>query len=388
MGYAAKRYEMGYEIGEKDQYQGVYSGMKSGIILHDYLATFGGAELLVHKMAETLHDFDICFGFIDRRTNQELQFNYSAVYSLRPPVRNANAVARTLMLSSAFKARTSFLKEYKTVIYSGTLAPLAAHNHPIGKNIYYCHTIPRFAYDLEQFYRSKLPFCLRPFLSLLALWQRKVYSEALRQMDVVLANSVNVQKRLKKYLDLDSVIVYPPCDTTSYKWLSEGGYYLSTARLEDYKRVDLIINAFLEMPDKELIVTSEGSKTESLQKMARNAKNIKFTGWLDKDKLVELVGRSIATIYLPIDEDFGISPVESMAAGKPVIGVQEGGLLETVVHNQTGILIPSSPSVEDLKNAIKDISPAKAIAMRGECERRAKLFSENIFESYFKSIKW
>ena len=102
-------------------------------------------------------------------------------------------------------------------------------------------------------------------------------------------------------------------------------------------------------------------------------------GWTSEEELLKLMGNAIASIYIPLDEDFGISPVESMAAGKPVIGVREGGLLETVVHGETGFLIPSNPSEEDLIEAVQKMGPETAGTMRRPCETRARQFDKKIF---------
>ena len=133
-------------------------------------------------------------------------------------------------------------------------------------------------------------------------------------MDVIIANSKNVQTRIKKYLNLDSIIIHPPVDVDRYNWIDQKDYYLSTARLEPYKRVESIVLAFMQMPEKKLIVASGGSDHRRLEGMAADYPNITFTGWCTDEQLSKLIGETIATLYFPMDEDFGMSPVESMAA--------------------------------------------------------------------------
>ncbi|MBN2702197.1 MAG: glycosyltransferase, partial [Methylothermaceae bacterium] len=113
--------------------------------------------------------------------------------------------------------------------------------------------------------------------------------------------------------------------------------------------------------------------------LAEGASNIQFVGWVDDEGLRCLIGRAVATIYLPRDEDFGMSPVESMAAGKPVIGVAEGGVLETVVDGKTGILLPPDPSPEAVCQAVKRLGPVRARTMREACEIRARRFDRQVF---------
>lgn len=145
------------------------------------------------------------------------------------------------------------------------------------------------------------------------------------------------------------------------------------------KRVDLIVSAFKKMPDKKLIVASGGSELEHLQHLASNAPNITFTGWIDHEELVRLMGNAIATIYMPKDEDFGISPVESMAAGKPVIGVNEGGVMETVMDGETGTLIAAK--VGKIVREVDALNPKSAAAMQKKCETVAQKFNTDFFLS-------
>ena len=210
---------------------------------------------------------------------------------------------------------------------------------------------------------------------------QRLYENAIRKMDIILADSKNVQNRIHKFLGLESTVVYPPCDVDRFCWISQGDYYLSTARLTPYKRVDTIIQSFTKLPQKRLVITSTGPDEKRLKQLAEGFDNIQFTGDLNDKELKNLIGNAIATIYVPIDEDFGMSPVESMAAGKPVIGSGEGGLLETVVHGHTGWLLSPNPSVEELTQILNTVNPKLARSMRTDCENRAKIFcTENFIE--------
>ncbi|NCA22469.1 MAG: glycosyltransferase, partial [Crocinitomicaceae bacterium] len=151
------------------------------------------------------------------------------------------------------------------------------------------------------------------------------------------------------------------------------------------KRVDLIIEAFMNMPEKKLVVASGGSQLNFLRAMAGQSKNIYFLDWVCEEKLIELIGNSLASIYIPLDEDFGMSAVESMSAGKPVIGVAEGGLMESVIDGVTGILLPKNPQVEDICAAVHAMTKSMALSMRGSCEDRANYFSEANFISQIES---
>lgn len=268
---------------------------------------------------------------------------------------------------------------YDGCLFSGVYAPLALRSIHASRNLYYCHTPPRFVYDLRQYYSRNSTFWLRPALALFRHVTRITYENSVKGMDSIIANSNNVARRLKRFLGQDAAVIHPPVDLEHYYWNVAGDYYLSTARLEPYKRVDRIIEAFRQMPEKRLIVMSSGSEESRLRDLAQGAANIEFTGWCSEQKKAELLAKCIATIYIPMDEDFGISPVESMAAGKPVIGVAEGGLLETVQPNKTGVLIPEEPTPNTIIHAVGQLNRDSAEKMRSSCESRAQQFGTSRF---------
>jgi glycosyltransferase involved in cell wall biosynthesis len=345
------------------------------LVLHDSFAFKGGGERLVHTLCQGL-DLDLAFG---SRSDQSYDLANVPGKCIDLKLQSELWGWRTVKRVYGFRRRTRFLNHYETVIYSGQDAPLAVCNHLEGKNIYYCHTPPRSLYDLKD-YRLK---SLSPAQALnhraFNLFFQPLYESALLKMDVIVANSVNIQNRVKQFLGMDSVVVHPPCDTENFHWLGQEDYYLSFARLDPLKRVDVIVKAFMQMPDKRLVVASTGPELATLKKLAEGKKNIIFAGPVDDNQLKNLVGNAIATLYIPREEDFGMSPVESMAAGKPVLGVAEGGLLETVVPGETGVLVQGNPSPEDIIDAVHELHPEQALAMRLACEQRAKQFGRELF---------
>jgi len=361
------------------------------IILHDYFESLEGGGRLSSILAQNL-PADLAYGFarpghpflnpflnpsppFERKIKQYHLHAYTAI-----------PLWRQFKLARTFARCTSFLKNYDTVIYSGFYTPLAVHHHPARCNILYCHTPPRFIYDQRDFYLKRLPFGLRPALQAFINYLQPRYENAITQMDTLIANSENVRRRIQYYLNQEAIVVYPPCDTARFIWRGQDNYYLSMGRLDPLKRVDLIIQAFLKMPDKRLIITSGGSEQQQLQKLAKNAPHIQFTGWLDDAQLADLVGHAIATVYLPKNEDFGMSPLESMAAGKPVIGVAEGGLLETIVPDETGILLEPSLNLDAICQAVEMITPQKALNMRWACEEQAQRFRIDVFMEKMRRI--
>ena len=314
--------------------------MNISAILYDYMQVKGGAESVTLTLCNEIPHMDLVTAFMSPEAFPEAPIEEERIKTLVSPTTRPGWLV--LKSALAFEHKTQFLEDYETLIFSGSVAPLAVKHSRAEKNIYYCHTPPRFIYDLKDYYLDAATRLQRPALRALIAYLQPRYEDAIGKMDKVFANSKNVQGRLRRYLGVDAEVLYPPVDTGRFKWLSYGDYFLSTARLEPLKRVDLIVQAFKQMPKQKLIVTSGGSQLETLKKLADGAPNIEFTGWVTEKRLAELVGHCKATIYIPKDEDYGMSPVESIAAGKPVIGVYDGGLCESVVDGVDGVLLDSA----------------------------------------------
>ncbi len=354
------------------------------LILHDYYEAADGGGKLCSVLAQHL-PAHLGYGFA-RLPHPFVQG--SSQNSHEHDLKQGSAIPlwRQFKLARAFQQHTQFIKTYDTVIYSGFYTPLAVHQHRQGYNLYYCHTPPRFIYDQRDFYLQQLPRVLRPALQAFIDYLQPRYETAVAQMDKIVTNSENVQRRIQKYLGKTARVVYPPCDTENFIWQGQGDYYLSTARLDPLKRVESIVRAFLTLPDKKLIVASGGAQLAYLKQLAANAPNIQFTGWLSEQALHNLVGHALAVLYVAKEEDFGMSPVEAMAAGKPVIGVAEGGLLETILPERTGLLLPPDFTPQQLAVAVQYLTPARALAMREACVSQAQTFNTSRFIEQMRAL--
>ncbi|MCX7553948.1 glycosyltransferase [Marinicella sp. S1101] len=354
---------------------------KNTLVIHDLFQIKGGGERLVSILCQQL-GADLLTGHIGQQTFQLDQ--------LLGHVTDLNAMGnisgiKTWRLARAFKHHTP-QSNHQNVIYSGVAAPLAIKHHLQAQNIFYCHTPPRFVYDKRDHYQKQLNFLKKPVFKTLINWFQPQYEQAVSQMDHVLTNSKYVQNRIKKHLNIESTVVYPPCDTESFKWRSDGDYFLSLARHDTLKRIDVIIEAFKAMPDKKLVVASGGEMTAELKQAAAGYDNIVFTGWLSDVSLLKLLGECLATIYIPEDEDFGMSPVESMSAGKAVLCSDHGGLLESVIHGETGFHIDNNNLKSSLIEQVKQFNSNQAQAMRTACEQRAASFDTQHFMDNFKKF--
>jgi len=352
--------------------------MRKGIVLHDAFQVRGGGERVALALCDGL-GLDLAYGYRSSPAAITLAEPGAQLIDLQSWGRLNLPLLGTAGQMLSFRYRTKFLRDYQTVVYSGVTAPLAVRNHVRGKNILYCHTPPRFMYDLREHYFSTLPLWRRIVLRAHIAALQPLYEDAVRAMNVIVANSRAVQHRIQRYLGLPSQIVYPPCDLELFRWRGQQNYYLSTARLDPLKRIDRIVAAFTRMPDKQLLIASEGPQEQRLKALAKGSDNIRITGWINDEKLGEVIGNAIATIYVPQEEDFGISPLESMAAGKPVIATAAGGILETVIDGVTGVFVPADPTPEHIVDAVCALTPQAAYAMRGACEQQAAKFGRQIF---------
>ena len=359
----------------------------SHYVLYDYLQVSGGAERLSIDLTQGLPGYQLVVSRVFEQARYLAAEQALGAEGLRClGSASTGALPRVAEALACFTTRTGFLRDAQTVIYSGLYAPLAVHNQISGKRIYYCHTPPRYIYDWRERYLKRFAAPLRPLAVVAFGALQRRYEDALAQMDCVISNSENVRQRLRLHVGLESQVIHPPVDTERFIWTEQGDYFVSLARLEAHKRVDTIIQAFLGLPDQHLVIASGGRDEPRLRQMAAGAPNIRFTGWQDEASLRACVGGARAAIYVPTDEDFGMSPVEAMAAGKPVIGVREGGLLETVLDGETGLLLASELNVASLREAIGTLSPARALAMRGACEWQAQKFSKRTFVERMEAV--
>lgn len=360
--------------------------MKKTIILHDTFLYKWGWERLIMMMWKALKA-DIASGFFSSGSfdlrKEWFQWKMISVSS-----EIFKKWFRHLKLKWAFLFNTSFLSEYDNIIFSWDCISAQRNCRSDAKKIYYCHTPPRYIYDLHELYLKKVPFVLKPAFKIFCFIFKIMYERDVKSMDLVLTNSINTKTRIKKFLWIDSTVLYPPVDLEKFKFISQKDYYLSFARLSDAKRVDKIVEAFKIMTDKKLVVIywENDPQRQKIFDLAKDAKNIEFITLPWNVWFTDYVWNSIATIYIPIDEDFGMSPVESMAAGKPVIWVNDGWLKESIIDGKTGILIDAEAKVEDIVNAVQTLTPEKSLEMKLDCESRAWDFSLQVFDREINNI--
>ncbi len=366
-------------------------------ILHDAFLYRGGWERLVTLMAKSL-DADLIAWFFSEGSFDPRELGFTGnIIPLGKPVFKKGI--RHIVLKWRFFWKANILSQYDIVIFSGDCLGAIRHLWD-AKWVYYCHTPPRYLYDFRSQYLLKLPFFVRPFFAIAFSYFASVYEKNLSKFSQIFTNSRNVQQRLVHFTGFSSEIIYPPTDTdffspkNSFQNLqtpfAAKDYFYSWARLSPPKRVDIIVEAFMKMPEKNLVLSygkNDPMKDEILKKI-QGKKNIFAIEAPSDDILLSLIQSAVGSIYIPVDEDFGMSPVESMACGTPVIGVNEGWLLETVIDGETGKLIEiknKHAGVQSLQTVVEMTHSDEWKAMSDHCRERAQDFSLEKFQEKLQS---
>lgn len=244
------------------------------------------------------------------------------------------------------------------------------------KHICYCHSPMRYAWDWKNEYLREMP----KFMQILAnsiLRKVRMWDQlAAKRVDTYFANSKTVAQRIEKYYRRESKILFPPVEVLKFDWRKpREEFFFIISALQAFKRIDLAIEAFRKsgLPLK---IAGTGSEKSNLKALAKDAPNIEFLGRVSDSEAQELFETCRAFVF-PGEDDFGITPVEAMAAGSPVIAYGRGGVTETVVEGETGIFF-LEPSAESLLSAIDQFEQMKFSAEA--CRKRADLFAKEKFE--------
>jgi glycosyltransferase involved in cell wall biosynthesis len=230
------------------------------------------------------------------------------------------------------------LRGYDLVISNKSAFCLGVRTPPETSHVCYCLTPTRFVWDFDTYVNREqvggaAQRLVQPFLGWLRRWERA----AAEKVDAFVAISNEVKARIQRFYDQESTVIHPPVDTRRFATASparrQGDYFLIVSRLIPYKRIDLAVRAF-EQLGLPLWIAGDGRDRASLEAMA--GRNVRFLGRVPDGELGRLLADCRAFVF-PGLEDFGIAPVEAMAAGKPVIAYAGGGALDTIVEGITGV---------------------------------------------------
>lgn len=354
-------------------------------LVHDFLNQYGGAERVLEAIHE-LYPHSTVYTSLYDLNKLPLRMRRWDIKAFRLP-RFPLAKTYTFFYPLLFEGLD--LSDYDLVISSSASFAKGVLTKPETLHISYIHTPPRFLYHYPtEVSRRKLWF-LRPILApldnLLRIWD---YSAAQRPGFLV-TNSKETARRIKKFYGREATVIYPPVSLRASYFRAKRGkmmqsrdkesYFLIVSRLASYKRIDLAIKACgrLNLPLK---IVGTGREERRLKRMA--GPTVEFLGFVPDEKLPELYRNCQAFIF-PGMEDSGITPVEAMFFGKPVIALGQGGALETVIEGKTGKFFEQE-TVDSLVEALETFNPKDYKAK--DCIAQAKKFSKERFQKEFKAF--
>jgi glycosyltransferase involved in cell wall biosynthesis len=354
-------------------------GKTRGLIIHDYFENFGGGERVIKVLYDS-KSFDLIYGFEKDNIIKKIGLNRKSL-NLNPT--NQPILLKKILLKKNFK-KMQLKKNYNTCIISGNYSVFSNLKN-CRKKIFYCHSLPKIFFEYDKFYKSNN--IIKKTINLVLQKKfKKEYIKKVKTMDVILCNSLNTKKKIQKFINLKAKVVYPPIEINKFKWISQKKYFVSNNRHEIGKNLDKIINTFKEFPNLKIYLTSTGSQTNYLKKIANNYKNIIFTGFLNEKKYAELIGNCAAIINVTSSEDFGMAALEGLSAGKPAIVINDGGYLETIKNNYNGIVLNYKNLEKQLTKLLKNINFKRLLSMKFNCEKSVKHYSSTKFIKNINSI--
>ncbi|MBI5754372.1 glycosyltransferase [Candidatus Peregrinibacteria bacterium] len=348
-------------------------------IVHDFLLKLGGAERVVKVLAEMFPKAPIYTLLYDEsavgKTFPRDRVRTSFLQNYPEFIRKRN---RFLVYKMPRAIEELDLSEYDLVISSSTAFSHGLVTNLKTRHLCYCHSPMRYAWDYANEYREEnglngwKKLLYAPLMKYLREWDRT----AADRPDKYLANSANVRNRLKKYYQAESDIVYPPVDVERFRAKeSNENYFLIVSTLTPYKKIDLAVQLFNKIR-RRLVIIGEGPQREYLQNMA--GENIEFLGFKDDATVKEYMENCRALIF-PGEEDFGITPVEAMACGKPVLAYGKGGVMESVLSGKTGEFF-FEQNVEAMEDGLARLMYNEKFYKPHTIRKHSFNFSREIFE--------
>lgn len=353
-------------------------------LVHDFLKSMGGAERVLSALSEVYPDAPIYTLFYDKKSIKGYFDEDKIMASKLQKYRWRKNHHKYLLPKMSGAIEQFDLSGFDVVISSSAAWSKGILTKPETLHICYCHTPTRFLWDWHHQYLSEeagvmKKMILGPMLKKLRIWDKI----AADRPDVFVANSVNTAIRIKKYYRREAEIIYPPVEVDSKEVSSKSKkYFLIVSRLSPYKNVELAVRTFnnLGLPLK---IVGEGRQKRYLEKIAQ--KNIEFLGFLPDKDVEKLYSECRAFIFTPEDEDFGITPVEAMAYGKPVIARRRGGPKETIKEGVTGEFF-GAPTEDALALAVKRFISNEQNYDSREIRKHAEKFDKQIFQQKIKHL--
>jgi len=351
-------------------------------LIHDHLAQDGGAEKVLRVLADMFPDAPIYTLLYKQKYINKYypgrDIHASIIQKLPGGIKHYQWYMPFMPMAVEFFD----LRGFDVVISDASAFAKGVITNPDSLHICYCHTPTRYLWSDTHQYINELKYnkyfkkVISLVLNYIRIWDRM----AADRVDKFIANSFTVKQRIKKYYRREAAVIYPPVELDKFYISPEqGDYFLIGGRLAPYKRVDLAIQAFNKL-GKKLKVFGDGVDLPRLKKMAKS--NIEFLGRVDDKTKAELYSKCQAFIN-PQVEDFGITVVEAMASGRPVIAYRKGGASETVIDQVTGEFF-NKQSEAFLAEVVKNFNSKKY--NKEKIRQQAEKFSKEKFRGEIKKF--
>lgn len=359
-------------------------------IVHEWLVTYAGSERVLSEISRVFPSADI-FSVVDFLSDADrLKITDRPIKtSFIQKLPRAAKSYRSYLPLMPLAIEQLDLSPYDVIISSSHAVAKGVLTGPDQLHVSYIHSPIRYAWDLQHQYlresnleRGAKSWIARWLLHKIRIWDYRTSAG----VDHFVANSKFIARRVRKVYGRESVVIYPPVDVDSFSYCEEkDDFYLAASRLVPYKRMDLIVKAFAQMPDKKLVVIGDGPDMSKLRALATS--NVILLGYQPFAELKSYMQRARAFVFAA-EEDFGITPVEAQACGTPVIAYGKGGALETVRESSdptlaTGIWFDAQ-TAEAIVGAIARFERMEAYIHSAACRTHAESFSSERFRKEFR----
>ncbi|MDN5284311.1 MAG: pimB 2 [Mucilaginibacter sp.] len=350
-------------------------------LVHEWLTVIGGSENVFKEIASLYPDADIYALVARDETIHTLGLSgHKVTTSFIQRLPFAKKKYRTYLPLFPLAIEQFDLSGYDLIISSSHAVAKGVLTNSNQVHICYCHSPIRYAWDLHHQYLKEtgLNKGLKGFIAKYLLHRIRQWDIiSTNRVDYFIANSKYISKRIKKIYNRESTVIYPNVATEDFLPVYEKkDYYVTCSRFVPYKKIDLIVSAFAQMPDKKLYVIGDGPDFNKVKKIAKT--NTVLLGYQSFDMLKQYLSEAKAFVFAA-EEDFGILPVEAQACGTPVIAYKKGGVLESVIENKTGVFFDEQ-SVASIVAAVKWFDVNQTLFNYKEIVEHASGFSTERFK--------
>lgn len=352
-------------------------------LVHDWLTGMRGGERCLQTFADLLPDAPILTLIHDPGSVSERIEKHQIITSPLSRSRATRKHYRKLLPLLPWATRKLPSRDYDVLVSLSHCAAKAAAKHDTGKHICYCFTPARYLWDHSETYLKRSSLTVRTAAKLWLPRLREWDVQAAASVDRFVAISDYIAERIKRIYGRDADVIYPPVEVRRFAPAPAeevGDHLLIVSALTPYKGVDLAIEA-CNASGTRLVIIGKGEQEAQLRALA--GPTIEFRGWLPDAQVAHEMARCRAFI-LPCEEDFGITPLEAMAAGRPVIALARGGACETVT-DATGVFFPEAVT-DALVTAIEELTRRQSEFDPEEQRARARAFDEPVFRQKVRTL--